>query len=122
MFCISCIILRRRDTEDIYTVEDKIPLYDLEIQVNTDGKQVKEVRSVPDETPLSFVQEGKYVKFFGKKSRRTSDDLYSILKEGDVLEILYRDTGFQTSLFYRRFKVEAKNWKTEKETIIVVCC
>lgn len=31
---------------------------------------------------------------------------------------LYRDTGFQASLFYRRFKVEAKNWKTEKETII----
>ena len=31
---------------------------------------------------------------------------------------MYRDTGFQTSLFYRRFKVEAKNWKTEKETII----
>ena len=42
-------------------------MYDLEIQVNTDGKQVKEVRSVPDETPLSFVQEGKYVKFSVKK-------------------------------------------------------
>lgn len=59
--------ITEKRSEDIYTVEDKIPLYDLEIQVNTDGKQVKEVRSVPDETPLSFVQEGKYVKFSVKK-------------------------------------------------------
>ena len=59
--------ITEKRSEDIYTVEDKISLYDLEIQVNTDGKQVKEVRSVPDETPLSFVQEGKYVKFSVKK-------------------------------------------------------
>ena len=59
--------ITEKRSEDIYTVEAKIPLYDLEIQVNTDGKQVKEVRSVPDETPLAFVQEGKYVKFSVKK-------------------------------------------------------
>ena len=114
--------ITEKRSEDIYTVEDKIPLYDLEIQVNTDGKQVKEVRSVPDETPLSFVQEGKYVKFSVKKSRRTSDDLYSILKEGDVLEICI---GIQ--VFRHPFSTGGSRWKQKtgrqkKRPSSVVCC
>lgn len=47
---------------EIHTVEDVIPLYNLRIQVKMD-QQVEKVRLVPSETSLNFEQKEEYIEF-----------------------------------------------------------
>lgn len=54
--------ITEKRSEDIYTIEDVIPLYRIQFDMYTGGKTVKKVSIVPD-TEVSFVQEGDYIRF-----------------------------------------------------------
>lgn len=50
-------------SQDIYTIEDVIPLYALSMQIWTDGRSPVSVTCVPAGTPLEFRMENGFVKF-----------------------------------------------------------
>lgn len=55
--------ITEKRSEDIYTIEDVIPLYHLEFRIYTGNTVVKEVRAVPEEKTLEFTQENGYLTF-----------------------------------------------------------
>lgn len=54
-------------SEDIYTLEDVIPLYELKVSVLTDGRKVKSVRLVPEKKELPYTTEGGRAEFVIEK-------------------------------------------------------
>lgn len=55
--------ITEKRSEEIFTVEDIIPLYNLGLRIYTGDKRVKAVRSVPEQKDITFVQENQYLSF-----------------------------------------------------------
>lgn len=59
--------ITEKRSEDIYTIEDVIPLYNVEIKIHTHGKKIKNVQLVPEKKSIEFSQEGNVVTFIVDK-------------------------------------------------------
>ena len=65
----SCKILHllhyipEKRSEEIYTIEDVIPLYHTEFRVNLGGRHMKEMRLVPENKPSAYEEKDGYVEF-----------------------------------------------------------
>lgn len=55
--------ITEKRSEDIYTIEDVIPLYDIEFKIFTGEKHPTAVRLIPQLKPITFKQIGKYIIF-----------------------------------------------------------
>lgn len=55
--------ITEKRSEDIYTVEDVIPLYMITMKIYVGDKKVQSVSLVPENLALSFKQEGQYITF-----------------------------------------------------------
>lgn len=59
--------ITEKRSEDIYTVEDVIPLYDVEIKLWVGEKKIKALRLVPEGKELPFCENGAYISFMLKR-------------------------------------------------------
>lgn len=59
--------ITEKRSEDIYTVEDIIPLYNIEFKVYVGNNKPTEVTIVPEEEPVIFSQNGQYISFYLEK-------------------------------------------------------
>ncbi|HHV11729.1 MAG TPA: hypothetical protein GXX75_15760 [Clostridiales bacterium] len=55
--------ITEKRSEDIYTIEDTIPLYFLKLKLHTGGRCPASVRLVPEGVELDFTREGDYILF-----------------------------------------------------------
>lgn len=55
--------ITEKRSEDIFTVEDVIPLYDVEFKIYTGNKNPAAVTLVPEKAAVPFVRDGQYISF-----------------------------------------------------------
>lgn len=55
--------ITEKRSQDIYTIEDVIPIYNLEFKIYVGDKKVKAVKSVSDLTEIDFKKQGQYIVF-----------------------------------------------------------
>jgi hypothetical protein len=55
--------ITEKRSEDIYTIEDVIPLHNLNVKVHTGQRQVRQISLVPEEQSIDFKQDGSQVSF-----------------------------------------------------------
>ena len=59
--------ITEKRSEDIFTVEDVIPLYGVEFKIYTGNKNPAAVTLVPEEAAIPFVRDGQYISFLLNK-------------------------------------------------------